>query len=110
MAERGPARRQAVRVLYFSARAGEGLGVHKYNSSGRQAMGETTAVTVHFENSQPILRVEDMETSLRFYVGKLGVKNASWGSEDFTSITRDAPVMCLWRCAQGPAGAGGFTG
>jgi len=68
-------------------------------------MGETTAVTVHFENSQPILRVEDMETSLRFYAGKLGFKNASWGSEDFTCITRDGAVIYLCRGDQGRGGA-----
>ncbi len=37
---------------------------------------------VRFEGSQPILRVEDMKTALRFYVDVLGFKNASWDDED----------------------------
>src|SRR5260370_28409113 len=70
----------------------EGL---KYNRTGRRPMGDTNPVTVRFENSQPILRVENIETSLRFYVGMLGFKNAEWGSGDFTCIYRDGACMYL---------------
>ena len=48
-----------------------------------------------FENSHPILRVEDMESSLRFYVNGLGFTNASWGSEFFTCISRDKAMVYL---------------
>jgi catechol 2,3-dioxygenase-like lactoylglutathione lyase family enzyme len=68
-------------------------------------MGEKPAVTVHFENAQPILRVDDMAASLRFYVGKLGFTNASWGNDDFSCITRGGSVMYLCRGAQGRGGA-----
>lgn len=46
-------------------------------------MGESEEIGVMFENSAPILRVEDMKASLQFYVDKLGFRNANWGSEDF---------------------------
>jgi catechol 2,3-dioxygenase-like lactoylglutathione lyase family enzyme len=58
---------------------------------------------VRFEGSQPILRVEKMETSLRFYVDLLGFKNADWGSDDFTSVSRDRAAIYL---CQGRAAAG----
>jgi len=32
----------------------------------------------------PILRVEDMEAALRFYVEVLGFDPAPWGTADFT--------------------------
>lgn len=61
--------------------------------------------SVRFENSQPILRVENMAASLRFYVGLLGFQNASWGSEDFTSVNRDQAGIYLCRGGQGAGGA-----
>ena len=73
-------------------------------------MSGVNPVTVNFENSQPILRVENMETSLGFYVGLLGFKNASWGSEDFTCISRDGAVMYLCRRDQGRGGAWVWVG
>lgn len=60
---------------------------------------------VRFENSQPILRVENMEESLRFYVELLGFQNASWGGEDFTSVNRDQAGIYLCRGGQGAGGA-----
>src|SRR5437879_5934422 len=39
-------------------------------------MAETSPTRVRFESSQPILRVEDMAASLRFYVDMLGFKDA----------------------------------
>ena len=60
---------------------------------------------VHFENSQPILRVENMAASLRFYVGVLGFTNAEWGNDEFTSITRDKAGIYLCRGGQGRGGA-----
>ena len=68
-------------------------------------MASAGPVTVRFENSQPILRVEDMNASLRFYVDKLGFANASWGSDDFTSVNRDSAGIYLCRGAQGRGGA-----
>jgi predicted enzyme related to lactoylglutathione lyase len=53
---------------------------------------------VMFENSQPILRVEDMARAVEFYVEKLGFKNASWGGDEFTSVNRDsAGIYLCWK-------------
>src|ERR1700675_40192 len=60
---------------------------------------------VYFENSQAILRVEDMRTALRFYVDLLGFENASWGTEAFTFISRDRAGIYLCQGAQGRGGA-----
>ena len=60
---------------------------------------------IHFEGSQPILRVEDMKRSLRFYVDLLGFKNADWGSENFTSVNRDTAGIYLCQGDQGRGGA-----
>lgn len=68
-------------------------------------MNETNPSRVRYENSQPILRVENMEASLRFYVGVLGFANASWGNEEFTSINRDRAGIYLCRGGQGRGGA-----
>jgi len=56
---------------------------------------------VKFEGSQPILRVEDMQRSLRFYVDALGFKNASWGGNEFTSVNRDSAGIYLCLRGQG---------
>ena len=56
---------------------------------------------VHFENSQPILRVEDMARALSFYVDLLGFTNADWGDGEFTNISRDAAGIYLSRGDQG---------
>ena len=58
------------------------------------------AVT-RFEHAEPILRVEDMAASLRFYVGSLGFVNAHWGNDDFTHVSRDRAGIYLCRGAQG---------
>lgn len=50
---------------------------------------------VHFEHANPILRVENMNAALAFYVGKLGFENADWGGDDFTCITRDGASIYL---------------
>ena len=56
---------------------------------------------VAFECSSPILRVENMEASVRFYVEKLSFKSASWGNNDFTSVNRDRAGIYLCRQGQG---------
>lgn len=63
------------------------------------------AENVHFERSQPILRVEDMQRALHFYLGKLGFKKAEWSTNDFAMVERDGASMYLCRGAQGHGGA-----
>lgn len=60
---------------------------------------------IYYENSQPILRVENMEAALRFYVGALGFSNASWGTAEFTSVNRDRAGIYLSRGGRGRGGA-----
>jgi predicted enzyme related to lactoylglutathione lyase len=68
-------------------------------------MTQATSARTYFENSAPILRVEDIASALAFYVDKLGFQNAAWGSEDFTSVNRDRAGIYLCRQDQGRGGA-----
>jgi catechol 2,3-dioxygenase-like lactoylglutathione lyase family enzyme len=68
-------------------------------------MQENRSAAVRFEGAHPILRVENMEAALRFYVGVLGFKNVSWGNDEFTSVSRDGAAIYLCRGGQGRGGA-----
>lgn len=68
-------------------------------------MTDASSSSVYFENSAPILRVEDMKAALAFYVDKLGFRNAEWGSEEFTSVNRDRAGIYLCRAGQGRGAA-----
>ena len=69
-----------------------------------------TEAQVKFENSQPILRVEDMKRAVEFYAGKLGFTNASWGGEEFTSVNRDQAGIYLCLKGQGLGRAWAWIG
>ena len=58
-----------------------------------------------FECIDPILRVEDMSVSVRYYVDVLGFENAEWGSDEFTRVGRDGLGIYLCRGGQGRGGA-----
>jgi catechol 2,3-dioxygenase-like lactoylglutathione lyase family enzyme len=64
-------------------------------------MADPNSTNVHFEGSQPILRVEDMQASLHFYVNLLGFHNVHWGTDEFTSVNRDRAGIYLCRGGQG---------
>lgn len=66
-------------------------------------MDNPTPASVHFEGSQPILRVEDMQASLHFYfyVDLLGFRNVHWGTDEFTRVNRDRAGIYLCRGGQG---------
>lgn len=68
-------------------------------------MPQATPVQVQVEGIQPILRVEDMHASLRFYVDILGFTNASWGTDEFTSVNHHNGAIYLSRGDQGRGGA-----
>lgn len=53
----------------------------------------------------PILRVADMERSVRFYVDVLGFTNAPWGSHEFSHVSRDGRGIYLSSTGQGQVGA-----
>lgn len=65
---------------------------------------------VPFENSAPILRVADMEASVRYYVDVLGFQNADWGDEHFTCVRRDRAGIYLCLQAQGGPGTWAWIG
>ena len=65
---------------------------------------------VFFENSAPILRVADMQASLRFYVDALGFKHAEWGNDTFTSVSRDRAGIYLCCGGQGRGAAWVWVG
>jgi catechol 2,3-dioxygenase-like lactoylglutathione lyase family enzyme len=65
---------------------------------------------VRFEGSAPILRVENMQAAVAFYVNKLGFANAEWGTDEFTSVTRDRAGIYLCKGGQGRGGAWAWIG
>jgi predicted enzyme related to lactoylglutathione lyase len=61
-------------------------------------------VRATFEHADPILSVGDMTRSLQYYVDILGFSNATWGSDDFTCVTRDGANIYLCEGDQGNPG------
>ena len=57
-----------------------------------------------FEHAEPILNVRDMSVSLTYYVEVLGFKNAEWGGDEFTHISRDGAGIYLCQGDQGQPG------
>jgi len=60
---------------------------------------------VQFENSAPILRVDNLKNSVNFYTKLLGFEAASWGNADFTHVSRDHAGIYLCQGSQGRGGA-----
>jgi len=52
-------------------------------------MTAINATKTKFENANPILSVRDLLVSVSYYVETLGFASADWGSNIFTSVTRD---------------------
>jgi uncharacterized glyoxalase superfamily protein PhnB len=65
---------------------------------------EATMQRTRFESSTPILMVADMAASLRYYIDVLGFRNADWGTEDFTCVSRDRVGIYLCRGGHGQPG------
>lgn len=63
-----------------------------------------------FEGADPILRVANMERSVRYYTEVLGFENAEWGDGDFTSVHRDRAGIYLCCGAQGNPGTWVWVG
>jgi predicted enzyme related to lactoylglutathione lyase len=70
----------------------------------------TEKLPMHVEHIDPILRVEDMGRSLRFYVDVLGFDAAPWGTDEFTFVGHEERGMYLCRGAQGNGGAWVWVG
>jgi hypothetical protein len=57
-------------------------GCRRIRFKRRNCYDGSEAVARPLQGSQPILRVENIEASLRFYVGVLGFTNAPWGNDE----------------------------
>ncbi|HEY4357224.1 MAG TPA: VOC family protein [Acidobacteriaceae bacterium] len=66
--------------------------------------------TVQYGGCSPVLRVENIARSLRFYVDILGFENVEWGTDDFTRINRGKSCIFLCRQAQGAGRAWMWVG
>lgn len=67
-------------------------------------MERNDTLNFRIENIAPILYVQDIARSLRFYENILGFTNADWGDDSFTCITRDNTGIYLCKGAQGIPG------
>jgi len=68
-------------------------------------MQTASQLRVHFENSAPILRVDNLRNSVNFYAHSLGFQVATWGNADFTQVSRDGASIYLCQGSQGRGGA-----
>jgi catechol 2,3-dioxygenase-like lactoylglutathione lyase family enzyme len=68
------------------------------------ADGIQSKLPIRIENITPILFVKDMAVSKNFYKNILGFEEADWGTDDFTSISRDKSGIYLCKGAQGNPG------
>ena len=67
-------------------------------------------IKTRFEHANPILRVNDLGVSLEYYVGVLGFRSAEWGTEHFTSVSRDGAGIYLCQRGQGAPGTWVWVG
>jgi predicted enzyme related to lactoylglutathione lyase len=68
-------------------------------------MSSPAPIALRTECISPVLRVENMQAALRFYVDALGFKNAEWGNDNFTMVTIGNHGIYLCRGEQGRGGA-----
>ena len=69
-----------------------------------KAEGIPSKLPIRIENITPILFVKDMAASRNFYKNILGFDEADWGTDDFTSISRDKSGIYLCKDGQGNPG------
>ena len=70
----------------------------------------TEAFPTHVEHIDPILRVEDMARSVRYYVDVLGFQAAPWGTDEFSFVGLSERGIYLCRGGQGQGGAWVWVG
>ena len=70
----------------------------------------TDPLPTRIEHIDPILRVEDMARSVRYYVDVLGFQSAPWGNDEFNYVGRDERGIYLCRGGQGQGGAWVWVG
>jgi uncharacterized glyoxalase superfamily protein PhnB len=67
-------------------------------------MTADVAVRTRVEHADPILSVTNLAVSVAYYQEVLGFRNAPWGGESFTAVTRDG--ACIYLCQGGQGGPG----
>src|SRR5688500_8266734 len=67
-------------------------------------MQQPDLVRTRFEHASPILRVEDMPRSVRYYTQTLGFSLEEWSDDEFGCVTRDGAVIYLSLGDQGAPG------
>jgi uncharacterized glyoxalase superfamily protein PhnB len=72
-------------------------------------MEQSASRTTNFEVASPILRVVNLQVSLRYYVDTLGFKR-EWGGDDFACVTRDNVSVYLAEGDQGQPGTWAWIG
>jgi GNAT superfamily N-acetyltransferase len=75
----------------------------------RKALSDNRESVIHFENIQPILRVADIQRSVKYYVEVLGFTKAPWGDQ-FTAVSRDGCGIYLCQGSQGQPGTWVWAG
>lgn len=75
----------------------------------RKTLSENRERMTRFENIQPILRVSDIQRSVKYYVGILGFTKAPWG-DLFTAVGRDRCGIYLCQGSQGQPGTWVWAG
>lgn len=67
-------------------------------------MHHPNSVRTRFEHANPILRVENMSRSVRYYEDALGFSLEERSGDDFACVTRDGAAIYLSKGDQGAPG------
>ena len=73
-------------------------------------VGTMAASRTRFEHAEPILRVEDMARSLRYYTEILGFAAEDWSGDEFGCVSRDGASIYLSLRDQGQPGTWVWVG
>jgi len=65
---------------------------------------------VQYGGCSPVLRGDNIPSSLAFYVDILGFKSVEWGTDDFTQVSRGKSNIFLCRQGQGAGRAWVWVG
>ena len=67
-------------------------------------------IRTRFGHAVPILSVREVTASVRYYTDILGFKNAEWGNDSFTCVSRDRASIYFCRGGQGQPGTWAWVG
>ena len=86
------------------------LGAPEPESLGFTLLQTMAASRTRFEHANPVLRVEDMARSIRYYTEILGFTAEDWSGDDFGWVTRDGASIYLSLQDQGQPGTWVWVG